>query len=617
MASDKKFHGLLQALLDSMPAHLNATSKSENFKYALENKASGIWTTTKLNNLLQFCPADQIKFVESISRKDKIQAICGWIQSIFQNNDQFLDQAVAEKLEFSAVEVSKLVSEAIAKEKKKIESLEAQLANQTSSKRKADNLESEKFKQLQVQKDGLSMQMAQLDKEMKSLSKKDQLLISSEDESFSEEDDEQKMASKRNSYSGVSVVGGVDVSFNRKLGQDSTRVLKVFDKQTLTRLVVTNFDPSMPMQEMAQCIAAISQLMYKNFGIITLIEKRESFEFLKLLPFSAESEVSLVASQRAARYLQGQSRNWKAATMDSWDKFLQAINIWITILTEVDPAMITQVMALQNQAILFRELYRSDEEFVSIFLPYVNAMTRNRFREAKKANQLPNFEILDQNFMPARYFNHFGALKRSIEGRFEAVTKPSVAPTRKSLASSTKQRTVVLYSDSSEDVDEFEDIAGDEEEIVAPLPGKLKSKKVGGKPVPCFAFQLAASSAACQASTCSFCNNGGDYCMICNDKSHGAANCLQSAYKERQLEFFKSVLKPGASKKNGWHPIYGGAPFKLFKYSSLDAWQAAIKNDQVSELEFMQAARQCRKEASKLQKGEKATQAFVYPAARK
>jgi hypothetical protein len=167
-----------------------------------------------------------------------------------------------------------------------------------------------------------------------------------------------------------------------------------------------------------------------------------------------------------------------------------------------------------------------------------------------------------------------------------------------------------------EDLDEYFSDDEEEEEVEEPEVAIIKYKKPIAKPSPCFAHNLGVPSPACKNSTCTFCNNGGKFCMVCGDKTHGAANCLDEQHSKAQLDYFISVLKPSASKKNGWHPIYGGAPFKLFGYPTLEDWQAAIQSQKVSDLHFATAAKNCRREAKRLQKGQPPSQAFLYPGAR-
>ena len=120
MAS-KQFHPLLQTFRDSLSG-LDDNSKASDFRFALESKATGIWTKDKLNQLLPLCPADQIPFVANNQRKDKISAVCGWIDSIFSKNDQYVQPVV--QLEFSALDMKRAVDEALQKQKSELAKLD-------------------------------------------------------------------------------------------------------------------------------------------------------------------------------------------------------------------------------------------------------------------------------------------------------------------------------------------------------------------------------------------------------------------------------------------------------------------------------------------------------------
>lgn len=623
----KKLHPMLELLKTSLPnSNLNSASKANNFKFALSNEASGILTGVKLNEFLKHLSADMVAFGENIQRKAKIDAICGYIDEIFLKNDHLAaDSAIVA---FSAADLKKAVNDAMAKDKlerahedklrqEQIDILMALEKRHGAKRKELETIEAEEVAVLA---------------RLKEVRKKKRLLADHEDlsssgESSDEEDHEDAAAmQKRHHKQGAKDKSG-SLSFSGGGGgvssiniQSQTQKTTNFDTQTLNRIVVSNFDPNMKAIELAQSIAAISAIMFGNFAIVPSIRGRVFFDFFKLLPFSADASVSMVAAKRQEKYLSGQNKNWKAGVMDSWNKFMQAMTVWITFLTEIDPPMIPQVVALQSTAMLFRGLYESDHAFEKIFLLYANAMVHVRLREAEVLKRLPDFETLDATFMPAASYTKFGELKRAAESQFAAVAESSSTPKYKlSSGSASAPRRVVLYKgnpDDPEDLDEYVSEDEEEEEVEASEVIITKFKKPIAKPSPCFAHNLGVPSPACKNSTCTFCNRGGNFCMVCGNKTHGAANCLDEQHKKAQLDYFISVLKPSASKKNGWHPIYGGAPFKLFGYPTLEDWQAAIQSQKVSELHFATAANNCRKEAKKLQKGQQPSQAFLYPGAR-
>ena len=263
--------------------------------------------------------------------------------------------------------------------------------------------------------------------------------------------------------------------------------------------------------ELAQSIAAISAIMFGNFAIVPSIRGLAFFDFFKLLPFSADASVSMVAAKRQEKYLAGQNKNWKAGVMDSWDKFMQAMTVWITFLTEIDPPMIPQVVALQSTAMLFRDLHESDQEFVQMFLPYANQMVRVRLREAVIQKNMPDFETLDANFMPALFYTKFGELKRAVESRFAAVAESSSTPKYKNSSgpAGASRRVVVLYKGDPKDPEDLDEYGSeDEDEVEEPEVVITKFKKPIAKVSPCFAHNLGVPSPACKNSTCTRCNNG-------------------------------------------------------------------------------------------------------------
>ena len=599
------FHPLLRMIAEKAPAKkFNAKSKSGDFFHFLDQSTS-IWSKDSINKFLDLIPAAEVPFAKNTSRSNKVATIGGWINKIFSENQQIAQGVVAqddvavEVKEFSAAEVAAAVASGNAALQKKVDMLERRLSvDKSTSKSESDK------KRKSIEKAILSQQLElkKLKDALKAeMDEDDDGSDSSDDISDESEEEESKNAKKlKTSGSSKSDLGGVGVGPDTRIASN----LKMFSKEQLVKLKI-DFYEGMALAQLAQNIAAISLIMQQGNCITVKIENRQFFELNLLLPCTAKKEMNLVSLSREARHLRGQTKNWQVGVMDSWEKFSLALQVWVTMLAELDHELIPQVLALQNISVLFRAIDSTSVGFTQKFLPYVVNLLRSQFSESGK--KLPNFGTLRPEYMPAKWQQEFFNLKRVVEQQFSVVTETSVAKK--------PARTVSLVSrsesDDSDDESEMAEVNADQDDDDVAVIGATSAK------LPCYANQLFEKGPACKAKTCTFCNSGGKYCLVCQSTSHGAAKCLSDQFKVAQLEYFAKMLQPGGKRKLGLDPIYGGAPFKMLGYNTAEELQAAIARKSISQATYNSAARKCRKEALRLKDGGVTKREFIYPGARK
>ena len=603
------FHPLLQMIVEKAPVKkFNINSKPGDFLHVLEQNTA-IWSKDALNQFLDLSPADEIPFAKNISRQNKLATIGSWINKIFSDKQQMMKGVVAvDAKEFSAAELDAAVSKSNAALSQKVATLEKKLAEVSKITIKpAEELE-KKRKQLEK---SIQSQQLELEKLKVALNVDMDADVDGSDGSddISEElEEEEKNHAKKlkiagSNSSSVSVgLGGLGVG----VGIDTRNQFnskKFFSKEVLTSIKI-DFYEGMTMVLLAQNIAAIGLILYQGHSITAKILNRQFFELNHLLPCTAKKEVDMVKLSRDSRHLKGQTKNWQIGVLDSWEKFSLALQVWMTMLSELDHELIPQVLALQNMSVQFRAIDPTPEGFTQKFLVYVIKLLRNQF---SKVGQKPNFEVFHHEFMPVKWQHEFLLLQQSAEQQFSVITETSV--TKKS------PRTVRLVSrsesDDSDDESEMAEVNADQDDDDIAVIGATSAK------LPCFAFQLFQKGPSCKAKTCTFCNNGGKYCLVCQSTSHGAAKCLSDQFKGAQLEYFAKMLQPGGKRKFGLDPIYGGAPFKMLGYSTAEDLQAAIASKSISQATYNSAARKCRREALSLKDGGVTKREFIYPGARK
>ena len=596
--SSPNFHPLLSFIANKAPPRkFGIKAKAVDFVHFLEESA-GLFSKDSMNQFLQFLPADGISFAKSISRANKIAAVSDWINKIFSDNQQIVQ--VVDAKEFSAAELEQAVSSSTAELEKKVALLEKKLAD--AGKIKPATEMEKKRKQLEESIQSQQLELKKLKDALKAeIDEDDDGSDSSDDISDESEEEESKNAKKlKTSGASKSDFGGVGVGLDTRIASNP----KMFSKEQLVKLKI-DFYEGMALAQLAQNIAAISLIMQQGNCITVKIENRQFFELNLLLPCTAKKEMNLVSLSREARHLRGQTKNWQVGVMDSWEKFSLALQVWVTMLAELDHELIPQVLALQNISVLFRAIDSTSVGFTQKFLPYVVNLLRSQFSESGK--KLPNFGTLRPEYMPAKWQQEFFNLKRVVEQQFSVVTETSVAKK--------PARTVRLVSqsesDDSDDESEMAEVNADQDDDDVAVIGATSAK------LPCYANQLFQKGPACKAKTCTFCNSGGKYCLVCQSTSHGAAKCLSDQFKVAQLEYFAKMLQPGGKRKLGLDPIYGGAPFKMLGYNTAEELQAAIASKSITQATYNSAARKCRKEALRLKDGGVTKREFIYPGARK
>jgi hypothetical protein len=218
--------------------------------------------------------------------------------------------------------------------------------------------------------------------------------------------------------------------------------------------------------------------------------------------------------------------------------------------------------------------------------------------------------------MPAFHHREFSLLRSSAEAQHSLVSqspnaKAIVHPNASFITGITPRRTVRMVSEKDSESESESEVSEEVEEDEVLLTKTTSAIK------PCYAFQLFQIGKACNSQKCTFCNNGGKYCLVCQSSQHGAAQCLSDACEKAQLEYFAQVLQPEGKRKSGWDLIYGGAPYKMLGYKSLDELQAAISSKSISQMSYASAARKCRREAVRLKQGGVPKRVFIYPGTRK
>ncbi len=116
---------------------------------------------------------------------------------------------------------------------------------------------------------------------------------------------------------------------------------------------------------LAQNIAAIGLILYQGNSITAKISNRSFFELNHLLPCTSKKEVDMVKWSRDSRHFKGQTKKWQIGVMESWEKFSLALQVWMTMLSELDHELIPQVLALQNMSMQFRAIDPTSEGFTS------------------------------------------------------------------------------------------------------------------------------------------------------------------------------------------------------------------------------------------------------------
>jgi len=280
--SSGNFHPILEYIDKNIPGKVNKNSKAADFIYLLENESHGKLTTSKLNDFIDLMPATEVAFAKSVNRTTKIQAVCSWIRNIFERKEQLTqNDGVVAPMEFTAadvqIEVQKAVSTAL--EVQRMEQMAAtkaqdetiaELKKLLGSKRKSQEAETQKLKELSVKKSLLVSQLEKLKSEMHALSEKDHMDSASDSSSDSDvlEVDAPNNFVKKNRTGSFGGGSANDMRVEQVTSHSSN-----FTKTSLDRIVVTSFDANMKSIELAQSIAAISAIMYKSFAIVPSIKK--------------------------------------------------------------------------------------------------------------------------------------------------------------------------------------------------------------------------------------------------------------------------------------------------------------------------------------------------------
>jgi len=282
-----------------------------------------------------------------------------------------------------------------------------------------------------------------------------------------------------------------------------------------------------------------------------------------------------------ARYLHGQTYDWKLRPLDTWKKFFTMLPIWVVLSTELNPDIVPQIMGLFSLAINFRMIAPSDDEFKNQFYPYVERLVRSRFDQAK--GKTPDLTNLNQSLWPVAHHKTLIGLTEASEKATNPIPISQALAMEKSKVVSKLSESSLSFPDCDEDEEE-----DDDDKVI------------------CFAHQLYGGCP--NSKKCYYCNHGGSKCMACGSPDHGAAGCTS---KIDRSTYFQKIIKPSADRPKGLHPIYGGGALKLLGVKHV----ADLKGltDGALANKISQAVDLCTTEVKRLKGGGKAAQETVYP----